>query len=113
LRLSAAVRTVVILLLLLVSRGPARADWPSLSSGPLEDNSLLIEEAYNQEAGVVQHILLTQWDRKSEDWVTTFTQEWPVPDETHQLSFTVPYTFGGEPGAPSGTSSVHALRERS
>ena len=30
--------------------------WPSLRSGPLQDNSFLVEEAYNQEPGVVQHI---------------------------------------------------------
>jgi Putative MetA-pathway of phenol degradation len=29
-----------------------------------------------------------------------------VPDERHQLSFTVPYTFGGEAGAPSGVGDV-------
>jgi len=32
-------------------------------SEPIEDNSFLIEEAYNQEAGVVQHI--SNLDRKS------------------------------------------------
>ena len=91
---------------LLLAGTKARASWPDLSSGPLEDDSFLIEEAYNQEAGVVQHISLTQYDRRSEDWVTTFTQEWPVPDERHQLSFTVPYTFGGKAGAPSGVGDV-------
>lgn len=98
-------RLLIAFLVLAGTRG-ARADWPELSSGPLEDDSFLIEEAYNQEAGVVQHILLTQWDRKSEDWVTNFTQEWPVPDERNQLSFTVPYTFGGKAGAASGVGDV-------
>src|SRR5438445_13715185 len=44
----------------------------------IQDNSFLVEEAYNQEFGVVQHIQTLQrlWDSK--DWVYTFTQEWPV-----------------------------------
>ena len=42
----------------------------------VQDNSFLIEEAYNQEAGVVQHILNLQ--RADRDWFLSFTQEWPV-----------------------------------
>lgn len=56
---------------------------------PIQDNSFLIEEAYNQERGVVQHINTFQLSR-SGDWLYTFTQEWPVPDQRHQLSFTLP-----------------------
>jgi hypothetical protein len=78
--------------------GTPSARWPRLSSGALQDNSFLIEEAYNQEAGVVQHILDTRWDRGSRDWQIAYTQEWPVPDERHQLSFTVPYTWLGGGG---------------
>jgi hypothetical protein len=89
----------------LAAPAPA-AGWPDLASGPLQDNSFLIEEAYNQEAGVVQHILNAQWDRKSKDWELTFTQEWPVPDETHQLSFTVPYLFAGQPHSANGPEDV-------
>ncbi|HJQ84243.1 MAG TPA: MFS transporter [Candidatus Binatia bacterium] len=86
---------------------PARAAaWPALDSGPLADNSFLVEEAYNQEAGVVQHIVNARWGRTSRDWGLSFTQEWPVPDETHQLSFTVPYLFAGEPAAESGAGDV-------
>jgi hypothetical protein len=85
--------------------GTPSAGWPRLSSGPLQDNSFLIEEAYNQEAGVVQHILATRWDRRSRDWQATFTQEWPAPDQTHQLSFTVPYTWLGR-GGDSGPGDV-------
>lgn len=56
----------------------------------IQDNSFLIEEAYNQEAGVVQHIQSFMYLKKSKDWLYTFTQEWPVPKETHQLSYTIP-----------------------
>jgi hypothetical protein len=56
----------------------------------IEDNSFLIEEAYNQEDGVIQHIQTFQWDRTGHSWVYTFTQEWPTPRQTHQLSFTIP-----------------------
>jgi chemotaxis signal transduction protein len=57
---------------------------------PIEDNSFLVEEAYNQERGVVQHISTFARLAGSGDWAYTFTQEWPLPDQRHQLSFTVP-----------------------
>lgn len=58
----------------------------------IKDNSFLVEEAYNQEAGVVQHIQNISFFQKSKDWIYTFTQEWPVPDEMHQVSYTIPMT---------------------
>ena len=44
-------------------------------AGAIQDNSFLLEEAYNQEAGVVQHINTFTRYRESRDWVYTFTQE--------------------------------------
>ena len=57
--------------------------------GPIQDNSFLVEEAYNQEFGVVQHISNFTRDFTSHSWIYTFTQEWPVPGLKHQLSCTV------------------------
>ena len=49
-----------------------------------------MEEAYNQNFGVVQHISSFTRFCDSKDWNYTFTQEWPVPgDERHQLSYTL------------------------
>jgi hypothetical protein len=62
----------------------------SLAQSPIQDNSFLIEEAYNQERGVVQHISTFSRTRASGDWAYTFSQEWPLPDERHQVSFTLP-----------------------
>ena len=59
--------------------------------GPIQDNSFLVEEAYNQEAGVVQHISTFSRNQDSKDWVYTFTQEWPVGGLAHQLSYTLPW----------------------
>lgn len=56
----------------------------------IQDNSFLLEEAYNQEDGVVQHIQLFQYMKKSKSWLYSFTQEWPVPKQAHQLSYTIP-----------------------
>lgn len=58
---------------------------------PIRDNSFLIEEAYNQEPGVVQHILLFDRDRATRDWELGFTQEWPFLSQDHQLSYSVPF----------------------
>jgi len=56
----------------------------------ISDNSFLMEEAYNQEPGVVQHISAFQLFRGADSWAYSFTQEWPLFSRTHQLSFTVP-----------------------
>ena len=60
----------------------------------ISDNSFLVEEAYNQDPRVVQHIGTF---RRAHDgsWVATFTQEWPAPSQKHQLSYTVPLVSGG------------------
>jgi len=58
---------------------------------PIQDNSLLLEEAYNQEWGVVQHINTFTRSRGSGEWVYTLTQEWPVGGIRHQLSYTLPW----------------------
>ncbi len=56
----------------------------------IQDNSFLLEEAYNQEDGVVQHIQVLQYMKKSKSWQYSFTQEWPAPKQAHQLSYTIP-----------------------
>jgi len=66
---------------------------------PIEDNSFLIEEAYNQERGVVQHVGTFLRARGSEGWMFTFTQEWPLFGRTHQLSYTVPIARAGDGAA--------------
>jgi hypothetical protein len=58
----------------------------------IEDNSFLIEEAYNQEPGVVQHIFNAIYikDSTQHGWQFSFTQEWPAYGLDHQLSYTIP-----------------------
>jgi hypothetical protein len=72
-----------------VARGQA-AEAPKADPPGIQDNSFLMEEAYNQEPGVVQHINSFQRFRGG-NWVAAFTQEWPVPGQAHQLSYTVLY----------------------
>jgi DtxR family Mn-dependent transcriptional regulator len=56
----------------------------------IADNSFLVEEAFNQEAGVFQNIFSLRV-LGEEQWEASFTQEWPMFGQTHQLSYTVPY----------------------
>src|SRR5689334_10839155 len=66
-------------------RGPSTA-----VPGDIQDNSFLVEEAYNQNFGVVQHISSFTRFWSSKDWNYTFTQEWPVPGNArHQLSYSL------------------------
>ena len=74
----------------------------------IADNSFLVEEAYNQEAGVVQHI--STWSRPHGGgaWDYSFTQEWPIGGPTHQVSYTIPVVdpSGGE-AAGIGDAALH------
>jgi hypothetical protein len=67
----------------------------SASSPPIQDNSFLIEEAYNQEDGVIQHISTFERLTNSRDWVYTQTDEWPVRTYKHQVSVTLAATHAG------------------
>ena len=50
----------------------------------IQDNSFLIEEAYNQEAGVVQHI--GSFRRQGKDRFFAFTQELPLGSQAPERS---------------------------
>lgn len=56
----------------------------------IQDNSFLIEEAYNQEAGVVQGIATLRGQGR--DRYFAFTNEFPLGSQTHQLSYVLPYS---------------------
>ncbi|HYJ15493.1 MAG TPA: transporter, partial [Candidatus Limnocylindria bacterium] len=58
----------------------------------IEGDSFLIEEAYNQEPGVVQHIFTAAYTKsgRTQGWAFNFTREWPVFSQDHQLSYTIP-----------------------
>jgi hypothetical protein len=60
-------------------------------SPAIEDNSFLIEEAYNQETRVVQHISNVYVATRTHNVLLTFTEEWPMGSQAHQFSYTVPY----------------------
>lgn len=79
-------------LALLVSIVPGNASAQTASSKwEITDNSFLIEESFNQEAGVFQNIFA--WTRGPHGtWQATFTQEWPAPNITHQFSYTIPFS---------------------
>ena len=113
----------LVLLVLFIGTIPAMAGRDSLSAlekatserpaEAVQDNSFFIEEAYNQGPGVVQHILniVHTTSRQSgpddDAWSFVFTQEWPLFSQTHQLSYTLPYTFLDEGGrSTSGIEDI-------
>ena len=56
----------------------------------IADNSFLVEEAFNQEAGIFQNIFVLRRAHGG-GWGVEFTQEWPMGTQTHQFSYTVPF----------------------
>jgi hypothetical protein len=93
-------RTHVLAIVVVFAMSPASAfaqeKTPGLSQEKkfeIVDNSFFVEEAFNQDRGVFQNIF--SWSRDgSGDWNASFTQEWPAPDVTHQLSYTIPFVGG-------------------
>ncbi|WP_242343430.1 hypothetical protein [Anaeromyxobacter terrae] len=82
---------------------------PALAFGdgdlPIQDNSFLIEEAYNQEPGVIQHISTFSRVGGTGAWLYSFTEEWPVLGQTHQASVTLNYA-GLEKRGPTGIGDL-------
>ena len=89
--MKAAILHTVLLLSLITRLSAQSGTTASIApEHPIQDNSFLAEEAYNQEPGVVQHIqsFTRLWNSKT--WAYSFTQEWPVPNHwRHQLSYTL------------------------
>lgn len=96
--LSAAVmnRLLTLTLFLLLTATAAFAQvQPHEDLLAIQDNSFLLEEAYNQGMGVVQHIGVFTRDFDTDAWAFAFTQEYPFLSPKHQLSYSIP-VFGGE-----------------
>ena len=88
-------------LLIFFSAAAARGAEPKSPIAAIEDNSFLVEEAYNQEEGVVQHIFNAVYsnDPRQRGWAFNFTQEWPVFSQDHQFSYSIPSYSLREDGA--------------
>lgn len=89
----------VALAVLLGAAGTARPQGmpasPDAERANIQDNSFFIEEAYNQEPGVVQHIFnwVALWnddDGRSREFAFTYTIEVPIFSQDHQLSLVLP-----------------------
>ena len=80
-------KKILLLLALVGTRLSAQQPRPNR---PIQDNSFLLEEAYNQEAGVVQHISNLFFDGPISEWLYSLTDEWPLGGQRHQLSITIP-----------------------
>lgn len=88
---SAAMAIVALLAGALMCGGATRVGAAPAAAAPIADNSFLVEEAYNQEVGVVQHIATFVRAREGGAWDLAFTQEWPLGGQRHQVSYTVPF----------------------
>jgi hypothetical protein len=101
----------IVTILLCVSYPAVSQTTRPATPSPIQDNSFLIEEAYNQEDGVVQHISTFSRMWNSKDWSYTFTQEWPAPHNwRHQFSYTLMRMHAGDfagSGAGWGDTALH------
>lgn len=68
---------------------PRKGSYLYYGQPAIEDNSMLIEEAFNQEAGIIQHI--SNFVFNDGNFAYNYTQEIPLADVKHQLSFGVSY----------------------
>ena len=88
----------VLVLLLLGMSGVARAQdanvLPQASPFGITDNSFHVEEAFNQEPGIVQNIFAFDRSRPGE-WDARFVQEWPLLSQRHQVSYSLAFARDG------------------
>jgi hypothetical protein len=76
--------------------GPDK-DKPKEGPKHIRDNAFLVEEAFNQEPGDVQHIFnwINFWDRtpggRTRTFAGTYTMELPLGSQKHQFSFTTQF----------------------
>jgi len=99
----------LIILILILSTSIALGKAPPSPEPPLsenfsetvEDNSILVEEAYNQEPGEVAHFLSFLYIHSSPRQIyLAFSEDWPVIVRAHQLGFTLPFSsISGEGNA--------------
>ena len=83
-------------LVVFLSCGTALAQMAAVDAG-IEDNSFLVEEAFNQEKNVIQHISMFTHNWEGDGWIYTFTDEWPFPGHPkHQLSVTLSALSNGD-----------------
>ena len=89
------VQVVRMMVLMLLGSAAVHAQTPGPSREPFEiaDNSFLVEEAFNQEAGIFQNIFGAT--RIGGSWAASFTQEWPVISQAHQFSYTLAFVDDG------------------
>lgn len=96
------IRRALLVVVLLATRATAQKP-----TGPIEDNSFLIEEAYNQEKGIIQHISAVQFMGVARQWAYSFTEEWPAPGRRHQLSATIPLGHAANQSARLGDLALN------
>jgi hypothetical protein len=80
---------VALFVALLVSAGAVFAQSAPGGAFGIVDNSFFVEEAFNQDPGTFQNIMVVQpHGEGATDF--TFTQEWPLGSLTHQFGYSVP-----------------------
>jgi DtxR family Mn-dependent transcriptional regulator len=97
------VQAVRAIAMLLIASGSLHAQTAATAPAPfrITDNSFLVEEAFNQDAGIFQNIVGGMRVRGST--VASFTQEWPLRSRAHQFSYTVAFLDADGQNGPGDT----------
>jgi hypothetical protein len=95
-------KVLIVLLFILCSTPLLLAQF----NDAIEDNSFLIEEAYNQEAGVIQHIFAGSKNPFDNFFEINFTQELPIFSQAHQLSYTIPFLISSHYDGDNGMGDI-------
>jgi hypothetical protein len=93
-------------ILFLIAASPAAFAQAAPRPFEITDNSFLVEEAFNQDAGVFQNIVTFRAGAR-DDWDASFTQEWPLFGQRHQVSYTIPYAAAATGGTGVGDAMIH------
>ena len=81
---------------------PKKGSYLYYGQPKIEDNSMFIEEAFNQEAGVIQHI--SNFIYNGGNFFYGYTQEIPLADVKQQFSFGFSYASFKKPTDPTNSN---------
>lgn len=98
-------KKLLIATIALMSASELGSQAPERPIVPLEDNSFILAEAYNQEAGVVQHIAVIERGENNA-LNASFIEEWPLGSQRHQLSYTIPLVRAEGTGSGLGLGDI-------
>ncbi|HKR65992.1 MAG TPA: hypothetical protein VJZ00_19830, partial [Thermoanaerobaculia bacterium] len=81
---------ISIVLVMAAALSAAAQTAPANAVQSIQDNGFLVEEAYNQDPGTLQHAAIFFHERTYDVWLLNFREEFAMKSQRHQGGFLIP-----------------------